>query len=413
MDAPLRRPRANKARAATRLRRSALVVHRYVGLVMTTFLVVAGLTGALLAYYAELDAFVSPSLLRAAPERAGAPLLDPFELQERAQKQLPAGEGDLEVDFEPEPGRAVSTWVQTEPEKYREFFVNPYTGKVLGSREWGNLSEGSKNLMPFVYRLHYSLALGEVGTFLFGVVALLWTFDCFVGAYLTLPASAPAGAARGGATWLRRWLPAWRLKTSKLFSLVFTWHRASGLWIWASLLVFAWSAVGLNLRQVYAPVMRTLWGLTPSAHDSLPHLEKPYPKPRFTLKQAHVVGKRLMAEQASARGFQVLREAGLGYHADQGVFEYRVRSSLDITRPYPRTSVYFDSQQGRLVGFDAARGISTGNTITSWLNGLHFGQVFGAWYSAFVSLMGLGVVALSVTGAWIWLKKRRSRERSG
>ena len=48
--------------------------------------------------------------------------------------------------------------------------------------------------MPFLYKLHYSLALGEVNSYLFGVVALLWTIDCFVGAYLTFPP--PSGARR-------------------------------------------------------------------------------------------------------------------------------------------------------------------------------------------------------------------------
>lgn len=41
--------------------------------------------------------------------------------------------------------------------------------------------------MPFVYRLHYSLALDTIGTYAFGIIALLWTLDCFIGAYLTLP----------------------------------------------------------------------------------------------------------------------------------------------------------------------------------------------------------------------------------
>ncbi|MFQ5415166.1 MAG: PepSY domain-containing protein, partial [Phycisphaerae bacterium] len=54
-------------------------------------------------------------------------------------------------------------------------------------RLWGDLSQGLANLMPFVYRLHHSLALGTVGTWIFGVVALLWTLDCFVGAWLTFP----------------------------------------------------------------------------------------------------------------------------------------------------------------------------------------------------------------------------------
>lgn len=39
-----------------------VLVHRYAGLAMTVFLAVVGLTGSLLAFYAELERVVSPQL---------------------------------------------------------------------------------------------------------------------------------------------------------------------------------------------------------------------------------------------------------------------------------------------------------------------------------------------------------------
>ena len=70
-----------------------------------------------------------------------------------------------------------------------DIFVDPYTGMVLGSRHSGDLREGAKNTVPFVYDLHENLALGDAGALCLGVVALLWTFDCFVGLYLSFPVS--------------------------------------------------------------------------------------------------------------------------------------------------------------------------------------------------------------------------------
>jgi uncharacterized iron-regulated membrane protein len=393
---------------SSRVRRVALVAHRYVGLLLSMFLLVAGLTGALLAFYADLDGALNPSLVLAEPEVPGAPFLEPFALQARFSAQLPAGARAINLQFQPQPHRAIRSWVEVAPETWREFFVNPYTGAVQGSRQWGALSEGPRNLMPFLYRLHFSLALGQVGTWLFGVAALLWTVDCFVGAYLTFPA--PERRAPGSPLgWLRRWLPAWRVKTGKLFAFAFTWHRASGLWVWALLLVFAWSAVGLNLHGVYQPIMKALAGLEPDVHEQLPHLAAPYPEPRLTLRQAHARGRELMAEQASRRGFQVGAERWLTYHADHGVFSYGVASSLDISSEHPHTEVYFDGQDGRLVGFQAPTGGRAGNTVTSYINHLHFAALGGYWYRALVSVLGLLVSGLSVTGAWIWWRKRQKR----
>ena len=119
-----------------------------------------------------------------------------------------------------------------------------------------------------------------------------------------------------------------------------------------------------------------------------------------------------MAAEAAKRDFRVERELRLYYYADHGVFSYTVESSLDISRRRPRTEVYFDGQSGKLVAFEAPTGISAGNTITGWLYALHFGDVGGLWYRGFVSVMGVAVAGLSVTGVWIWWRKRRKRVAS-
>jgi uncharacterized iron-regulated membrane protein len=155
--------------------------------------------------------------------------------------------------------------------------------------------------------------------------------------------------------------------------------------------------------------MRALSGFERSVHDRLPHLDKPYPEPRLSLREAHTVGRQLMSEQARQRGFEIERELWLRHHPDHGAFSYGVKSSLDISSRFPRTEVYFDAEDGRLLGLEAATGISAGNTITSWLYGLHFASVWGLWYRIFVSAMGVAVATLSVTGVWIWLRKRVKR----
>jgi uncharacterized iron-regulated membrane protein len=391
------------------MRPLAILIHRYVGLAMAVFLLVAGLTGSLLVFYTELDRLASGSLQLVDPPHPDAPLLEPFELAERIQAALP-GAGDS-VFFDLKPRAAVSVWLEVEPEEWREAFVDPYTGRVLGQRNWGDLSEGWINLMPFLFQLHYALALGDVGVLLFGIVALLWTVDCFVGVYLTFPLPERRASVRPS-VWLRRWAPAWLVRSSRLFSFVFTFHRASGLWAWILLLVFAWSAVGMNLSDVYRPVMNATFGMTEPVHDTLPELGRPHPKAQFSLREAHGIGRKLMAKEAGARGFRILGEDHLYHAAEHDAFVYGVLSSLDISKKYPRTEVYFSAKDGHLLGFDAATGLAAGNTITNWLYGLHFAAVWGLWYQIVVVLMGLLVAVLSVTGVWVWWVKRQKRARA-
>lgn len=58
------------------------------------------------------------------------------------------------------------------------------------------------------------------------------------------------------------------------------------------------------------------------------------------------------------------------------------------------------------------RGQYAGNTLTQWLVALHEANVFGLPYRIFVSLLGLTIVMLSVTGIVIcWKKRKASRWR--
>jgi len=393
--APVRRTRPDRLRAA------ALVAHRWVGLATAAFLLVAGLTGVMMAFYPQLDPVVNPHLYVVEAPADGRPMLDPLVLHERVVAQFPDDEVDWLI-LERTPGRSVNYWIDDQ-----ETFIDPYTAEVMGRRTFGHITEGRENLLTFLYRVHYTLGLGDVGTWLMGVVALLWTVDCFVGAYLTFPPR-PVREGEGIGTWTRRWARHWGVKTGSLFAGVFTWHRASGLWVWGVLLVFAWSAVGLNLHdEVYAPAMDLVLpgGLD---HDE-EHLDVPLVDPALDLPAALDRGRALMAEEAARRGFVVIGEKWIGYEADHGTWAYTVESTLDIDERLADTTVEFGGDDGALVAFRAPTGLTTRGTVDSWLVALHFGAVRqgGLAYRAFVAGVGVLVTALSVTGVWIWLRKRR------
>jgi uncharacterized iron-regulated membrane protein len=378
---------------------------------LAVFLVVAGLTGSVLAYYNDLDALASHDLHRSADSR-DQPVQDPIDVWERLRNsgQLDPGTSAFYLPLDPKPGRAMTIYLaRPEADGDDEIFVDPHTGEVLGSRRWGDLSQGVRNLVPFVYRLHYSLGLGEAGVTVMGIVALAWTFDCFVGAYLTLPRSTRGGLLAA----LRRWRSAWTLRGRPVFAFVFTSHRAFGLWAWALLFIFAWSAVGLNLNAVYRPVVDATLGLASDPNEQLGLLSAPRMRPRLGLHEARARGAELLGEEARARGVEVFEAVELSYHPERGVYRYQARTSRDITRERGRTTVFFDGDSGASLGFTAPTGERAGSTLTTWLNQLHFGavDVGGAPYRALVCVAGIVVAWLSASGVWIWWKQRRSRAK--
>lgn len=388
---------------------------------MAGFLVVAALTGSLLAYLDELEDLISPQLRLVAPPTPQTQPLDPLALRELVLAHAPGARVSW-VPLRIEPGHSLRININPAvPGGNDEVFVDPYTGKVLGESRWGDITQGRHNLMGFVYRLHYALALGSAGVILLGIVSLVWTVDCFIGAWLTMPGrrrKPPAGAAArgaGGKSWWSRWWPAWKLRwQASAYKLNFDLHRASSLWLWAMLFILAWSSVAFNLSEVYAPVTRSLMSQQEAqpSRSHIPALSRPRRDPAIAPLQAREIGRRLIAEQALLRGFSVEREEGLGYDPRRGVYTYLVRTSRDIRERHGgNTRLFLDGDSGEFRGLYLPTGEAAGDTFTSWITTLHLAAIWGWPLQLLVCLMGLVITALSVTGVVIWWKKRVARTR--
>jgi len=204
-------------------------LHRWVGLLMTVFLILVGLTGSLLAFNTDLEKVISPQLFAAKPT-PDAKQLDLATLAEKAE----AAEPHIRVGyFSVGPEQAAmavgprTDLVTGNPYEisFDHIFLDPWTGRELGHRKNAELSQGLINLMPFIYKLHMNLVLGEWGAWVLGVVAVAWTLDCFYAFYLTFPVVF--------SRFFSRWKPAWKIKwAASAYRLNFDLHRASGLWLW-------------------------------------------------------------------------------------------------------------------------------------------------------------------------------------
>lgn len=403
-----------------------VLLHRYVGLVMALFLLIAGLTGAVLVWYDELDAAVNASMMKVTPPTPDAQPLDPLVLRERVSAAFPQAWVDS-VRFKTEPGRSqvfgLSPVLQpgatpAEPPD-DEVYVDPYTGEILGTRKWGDLGQGITNLLPFVYRLHYSLALGTIGTWAFGIVAVLWTLDCFIGAYLTFPPSArqrkppQRTEAAQHPRWLARWWrTAWQVRwDGGAFKLNHNLHRAGGLWPWALLLVVAWSSVAFNLnKEVYRPVMSVVFAFQADVRDSLPKVDVPTENPTLGWAGAQAAARQHLNALAQAKGFTIVEDNYLRHLPQFGAMRLGVRTDRDLGHTsYGQTWVIINAQTGALIGSHIPTGETAGDTVTRWLTTLHMGHLWGLPYRLLLTFIGLAVAMLSVTGVWIWWKKRQAR----
>ncbi len=395
------------------LRAILLPWHRYAGLGMAVFLLVAGLTGMLLAWNDELEQLISPELFLAPPPADGTPM-DPLALRTLVLQAYPS----TRAAYQPlhvEPGHALQFFLtpgadaggKPLPLKDNQVFVHPYTGAILGSRNGNDLWQGRKAFMPFIYRLHYTLTLGMPGALVFGLISLAWTVDCCVGFLLTFPPRARSARPK---PWYSRWWPAWKVRPrGGLHKLNFDVHRAGGLWLWPMLFIIALSSVALSLPTVYQPAVRAV--LTHQEDEkSFSMLLRPEWNPPIDWYEARAIGRREILRQARNLQLSIEREEWMHYDASRGIYHYAVSSSRDIRDRYANTTLYIDAFNGQTKGIWFPTGSATGDTLTTWLTSLHMATVGGAPFKALLTLLGGVVCILSVTGIYLWWRKKSSKK---
>lgn len=388
--------------------------HRWVGLFIAGFLFISGVTGAVISWDHELDDLLNPHLMHA--RAAGAPKA-PLDVAKLIEARDPRVQVTF-VPLAPEKGEAYAFGVYAKQNPatgklyapgYNQVFIDPATGDELGRREWGAAWPiTSETFVSFLYVLHYTLHIPAMwgidrwGVWLMGVIAVLWTIDCFVGFYLTLP-------AKSGKGWWSRWKPAWQIKTkASAYRINFDIHRAFGLWLWGVLFTVAFTAFSLNLyTEVFYPVLSKVSKTTPGPFE----LRTPAPLDQpIIAKQTYAQVIETAKLEAKKRGWTD-PVGGAFYAPGYGVYGVTFHQpggdhgAAGVGTPY----LYYDGQTGLPAGERLPWVGTAADIFVQAQFPLHSGRILGLPGRILISFMGVVVAALSVTGVVIWLKKRKAR----
>lgn len=296
--------------------------------------------------------------------------------------------------------------------EYSAIQLNPYTGELLNllsDQEQSLWPLTQQNILDFIYKLHQTLLLNQIGLWLLGSAALIWFFHSLIGIYLTLPINFNNLAIK---PFFQRWSVAWRIKhNASPYRFFFDWHRATGLWLAIMLLIFAASAVSFNLRkEVYEPLVFSLFGPLDMTGEPKFRLAETQAHPNLDWRQAHLIGQILMSQQAGFHHFKILSEQSLQYLPEQALFKYTVQSNLDISNKIFATHLYFDANTAQFYSLYLPSTSNIGATLTRWLFSLHTATFGGLYYQIIVCLIGIMLVLLSLSGIYIWLKKRNAKK---
>nr|WP_180279162.1 PepSY-associated TM helix domain-containing protein [Janthinobacterium sp. BJB304] len=391
------------------MRPPMVVLHRWFGLAVALFLFISGLTGAVISWDHELDAWLNPQLFHAAGTAGDGPAKSGLELAQ----QLEAQDRRLRVNYTLtaiEPGHTALIAVEGRPDPatgkpfepgFNQVAVDPATGAIQGTRQWAAVSLTRENLLPFLYKLHYTMHIPdgwgiELGVWFMGIIGIVWVLDCGIALYLSFP---------NRRSWRKSLAFRWRERGHRLN---FDLHRSGGVWVWLLLLALAVTSVSMNLQtQVMRPLVAKLSTLSPNAFDSRTPQPPGHPiEPLLTREQVVALAKT----EAARRGW-TLPAGGVFYSSAYGLYGvgFFAADNDHGDGGLGNAWLYFDGRDGKPAGGVVPGTGSAGDIFLQAQFPLHSGRILGLPGRILISAMGLVVAMLSATGLIIWLRKHRAR----
>lgn len=381
--------------------------HFYAGLLVMPLLLVLALTGAVYLFHDEIEDTAHASL-RFAPQRSAELPLSRLIAAARA-----AYPGEVtRIDVPADPRRTAQVFVTPARGEPLRVFVDPGSARVHGAFVY------THTLVGFADTVHGSLMLGRVGDALVELAACWALLLIATGAYLWWPR---------GRGWRAALWPDWRARGRGFWRSL---HASVGAWT-AALIVFL-ILTGLPWAGVWGDLLRA--GLQPlglgypAEHRhhaaAAPRVGQAVSDAPWTLRDAPLpashahhhhgdsagardVGIDAVARTLATRGLRADYRLSLPRGAD-GVYT----AVLYPDRPQGQRTVHVDRYTGAVAGDTGFADYGLGAKAVELGVQLHMGRYFGRANQIVMLLPCIGIVVLSLSGAWMWWR-RRPRGRLG
>ena len=209
------------------MRKLFLTLHLWAGLTAALFLLLLGVSGALVAFEGEIDRALNPRLSYVHPQ--GQPLT-----LEAISARLTAAYPGATIEVFGLPQRAdysLFVGLMQSSRKRTALFVNPYTGEVLGSADQAN------HFANRVHQLHTHLLVGELADEITGWSSVFLLVLSITGLVLWWPRK----------LFRLRWDSLTGQGSLKRFN--YDLHNLVGAASSIVLFIFAWTAIGIHWER--------------------------------------------------------------------------------------------------------------------------------------------------------------------
>ncbi len=361
-------------------------LHLWLGLSLGGVFVLLGLTGSVLVFYPEVDAWLNPPLAWQEADGCVTAWEPVLQALRRAQ---PGRERGWRIELPPQGCGMVTARYLLPVETAGQFFapllitLHPRTLEPVATRFWG------ESVVTWLFNLHYTLLAGASGRTVVGVLGLMFTVSLLSGLVLWWPTST------------LQWRTAWRWKRGA-GRVRRTWeqHRLAGAYGWALLMVLGITGALLALPDWVEPVVA--------------RLSPPLPMPKAQRSMVPVAGAKPLSLDAALAAAQARFPRAVARWVDtpdapEGSYRVRMHQPGEPSQRFPKTLVWLDAYSGAVLAVHDARQASAGDIFLAWLHPLHNGEVLGLPGRLLACVGGLLLPCLWWTGLRRWADRQRGQ----
>lgn len=389
-DSDMRSRRARKA-----WRKLWLDVHLYIGLIAGAMLVVIGLTGSILVFWHEVDAWLDPQLRTVAARPGGARAFAPLIEIERAMTAAAPEGAKITHVWLPRDERSCYLFYYDLRGDTRRFCIDPYDATRTADRLYYSQESPFRHaLMGFLFQLHWCLLLSDLvddDGLVVGIAALLLIVSVLSGLYLWWPSPG-------------KWVAALTPKRgARAERLTYDLHKLGGVYTSAVLVAVLLSGVYMNMR---GPFVWVVDHLAPLTADGWPEQRSQSSAGRASIGFPAAIAAALA--RSPVGGVERVDFP----NGEQGVFTIYQDDAPDLGRFVRSRSLIVDRYGADVIFVDDVAHGTSGDAFLRWQWPLHSGQAFGMPGRLLVLVTGLVCPLLFVTGVIRWRQKLRARRMS-
>lgn len=366
-----------------------LKIHLWLALSIGVVWVLLGITGSINVFRWDIDEWLNPELVVAHPGEQPQTLDQIFTAIRTAHSDR-TGTWSLEMPRH-RAGMIMARHFRKPGNGGEELLfvsVNPYTAEIVANRKYSDFSF----LVTWIYELHSTLFLGEVGWNIVGFCGLLLLISLITGVYLWWPQT---GKFRQALT-LKRYASRERLN--------YDIHKLFGIYGLLVLFTIAFSGVCLVFSEYVRPAVAWFSPVYGGFN--------PQPPPPEGLKSTPVTDlKPIAIEKVIRVAKQAFPEAELRFvktPADaEGFYGVQMRQAHEASEFFTTTTVWVEQYTGKVLAIRDPKRFTAGETFLNLMWPLHNGEALGLTGRILVVITGYLPLLLYITGIVRWRQKRR------